>query len=88
MGVGSQPALHERLHTLDLPVLLLAGELDGKFCAIARQMHQLLPHSSLEIVPAAGHTIHLERPEQFEKSVLAFCQARAVKQERIEPERF
>jgi 2-succinyl-6-hydroxy-2,4-cyclohexadiene-1-carboxylate synthase len=75
MGTGSQPALHERLPALELPVLLLAGELDTKFCDIARQMHQALPHASLEIVPAAGHTIHLEQPEQFDKGVLAFCQA-------------
>jgi 2-succinyl-6-hydroxy-2,4-cyclohexadiene-1-carboxylate synthase len=75
MGVGSQPALHERLPTLDVPVLLLAGALDAKFCAIARQMHQVLPHAVLEIVPAAGHTIHLEQPELFHTSVLAFCQA-------------
>jgi 2-succinyl-6-hydroxy-2,4-cyclohexadiene-1-carboxylate synthase len=75
MGTGVQPSLHERLPTLDLPVLLLAGELDPKFCAIAWQMCQALPRSSLEIIPGAGHTIHLEQPEQFDKSVLAFCQA-------------
>ncbi len=75
MGTGSQPALHERLPTLNLPVLLLAGELDTKFCAIARQMRQALPQSSLEIIPAAGHTIHLEQPELFDISVLAFCRA-------------
>lgn len=75
MGVGSQPALHERLPTLELPVLLLAGELDAKFCAIARQMRQVLPHALLEIVPATGHTIHLEQPELFGTRVLAFCQA-------------
>ena len=82
MGTGIQPALHERLPKLDLPVLLLAGELDTKFCAIARQMRQMLPRSSLEIVPGAGHTIHLEQPEQFDKSVLAFCQACLMQQDR------
>lgn len=75
MGTGSQPALYERLPTLELPVLLLAGELDAKFYAIARQMREALPRASLEIVPGAGHTIHLEQPELFDKSVLAFCQA-------------
>jgi 2-succinyl-6-hydroxy-2,4-cyclohexadiene-1-carboxylate synthase len=82
MGTGIQPALHERLPALDLPVLLLAGELDSKFCAIARQMGQLLPRSSLEIVPGAGHTIHLEQSEQFDKRVLAFCQACLAQQDR------
>jgi 2-succinyl-6-hydroxy-2,4-cyclohexadiene-1-carboxylate synthase len=81
MGTGSQPALHERLPSLHLPVLLLAGELDTKFCAIARQMRQMLPRASLEIIPGAGHTIHLEQPEQFDNSVLAFCQASLTQQE-------
>ena len=75
MGTGSQPALYERLPAFDLPVLLLAGELDAKFCAIAQQMRQMLPHASLEIVRGAGHTIHLEQPELFDTHVLAFCQA-------------
>jgi 2-succinyl-6-hydroxy-2,4-cyclohexadiene-1-carboxylate synthase len=75
MGTGAQPALHERLPMLELPVLLLAGELDTKFCAIARQMHQALPRASFEIIPGAGHTLHLEQPEQFDTRVLAFCQA-------------
>ncbi|MEO7019566.1 MAG: alpha/beta fold hydrolase, partial [Ktedonobacteraceae bacterium] len=35
VGTGVQPALHEQLSTLTLPTLLLAGELDNKFCQIA-----------------------------------------------------
>ncbi|HLG64663.1 MAG TPA: 2-succinyl-6-hydroxy-2,4-cyclohexadiene-1-carboxylate synthase [Ktedonosporobacter sp.] len=65
VGTGEQPALHHRLPELTIPVLLLAGELDAKFCAIARQMAQALPHAQLSIVPEAGHTIHLERPAAF-----------------------
>jgi pimeloyl-ACP methyl ester carboxylesterase len=33
-------------------------------------------------VPVAGHAIHLEQPELFVKSVLAFCQACLAQQER------
>lgn len=75
MGTGIQPSLHEQLPMLDLPVLLLAGELDTKFCTIARQMCHAIPRASLEIIRGAGHTIHLEQPEQFDKSVLMFCRA-------------
>jgi 2-succinyl-6-hydroxy-2,4-cyclohexadiene-1-carboxylate synthase len=82
MGTGSQPALHERLPMLDLPVLLLAGGLDTKFSALARQMDRMLPRARLEIIPGAGHTIHLEQPELFEKRVLAFCQACLARQDR------
>ncbi len=38
VGTGVQPALYEQLHALTLPTLLLAGELDNKFCQIARQL--------------------------------------------------
>lgn len=75
VGTGAQPALHTRLPELDLPVLLLAGELDTKFCQIARQMASSLPAASLHIVPAAGHTIHLEQPTLFAGFVNEFCDA-------------
>ena len=73
VGTGVQPALYERLHTLDLPVLLLAGELDEKYCRIARQMAVSLPMVRVEIVPAAGHAVHLEQPASFAGLVDEFC---------------
>ena len=73
VGTGVQPALYERLGGLTLPTLLLAGELDGKFCKLARQMAACIPRASLRIVPGAGHTIHLEQPEAFATLVREFC---------------
>ncbi len=73
VGTGVQPALQERLTTLSLPVLLIAGILDTKFCAIAQQMAQVLPDARLHIVPNAGHTVHLEQPEVFDQIVRNFC---------------
>lgn len=75
VGTGAQPALHERLPGLPLPTLLLAGELDAKFCQIAHQMARLLPTAELHIVPGAGHTIHLEQPALFAEFVNTFCDA-------------
>lgn len=74
VGTGVQPALHARLPALDIPVLLIAGDLDKKFCEIARQMAQLLPHAQLRIVTGAGHTIHLEQPGIFIDLVHAFIE--------------
>jgi 2-succinyl-6-hydroxy-2,4-cyclohexadiene-1-carboxylate synthase len=73
VGTGVQPAVYARLPTLHIPVLLIAGELDTKFTAIARYMAQALPQSQLCIVPGAGHTIHLERPEEFVSLVGNYC---------------
>ncbi len=73
VGTGVQPALQERLATLTIPVLLLAGILDTKFCTIAQHMAQSLPHAQLHIIPDAGHTVHLEQPELFDQIVIDFC---------------
>lgn len=72
VGTGVQPSLHARLPTLHIPVLLIAGELDTKFTAIARSMAEALPQSQLRIVPGAGHVVHLERPEEFVSLVRDF----------------
>jgi pimeloyl-ACP methyl ester carboxylesterase len=73
VGAGAQPELYTRLPTLDLPVLLLAGVLDRKFSAIAQRMASQLPQVKLQIIPGAGHTIHLEQPQAFVASVCEFC---------------
>ena len=73
IGTGVQPALHQCLPALTIPVLLITGELDGKFCATSQQMAQQLPKAQHQIVPDTGHTVHLEQPERFIKLVHDFC---------------
>jgi 2-succinyl-6-hydroxy-2,4-cyclohexadiene-1-carboxylate synthase len=65
LGTGVQPSLHAQLPNLRVPVLLITGELDTKFTAIARQMAQALPRAQLRIIPGAGHTVHLEQPQEY-----------------------
>ena len=72
IGSGRQPSLHEKLPALRLPVLLIAGALDSKYSALARDMACHLPEASVHIVAGAGHTIHLERPDEFDRLVLQF----------------
>ncbi len=72
MGTGQMPPLWDMLPALRMPVLLLAGELDTKYRDLARLMAGRLPDARLEIVPGAGHAIHLERPEAFRQAVLTF----------------
>ncbi len=73
VGTGAQPALYAQLPALDLPVLLIAGALDAKFCSIARQMARDLPQATLHIIAGAGHTVHLEQPAVFVQLVRQFC---------------
>jgi 2-succinyl-6-hydroxy-2,4-cyclohexadiene-1-carboxylate synthase len=72
MGQGAQPPLWERLPELRLPVLLLAGGRDEKYVDIARRMDDVLPSSTLRIVPDAGHAIHLEQPALYATLVMDF----------------
>lgn len=71
-GTGAQPSFWERLPELAIPTLLLAGALDAKFTAIAERMAAALPCATLRVVPGAGHTVHLERPDVFDALVLEF----------------
>lgn len=62
-GVGSQEPLWDRLPTLDLPILLIAGELDSKFSGLAKEMKTAIgTNATIDFVRGAGHTAHLERP--------------------------
>lgn len=72
MGTGSQPSWWGALPDLNIPVLLLCGELDQKFCDIAKSMHELLPCSVLKEINDAGHAIHVEQPRIFGKIVNEF----------------
>ena len=72
MGTGAQPSFWESLSGIDVPTLLLAGEEDGKFTRIARDMADRMPRSVLRIVPKAGHAIHLENPFAWLAAVRTF----------------
>ena len=78
MGTGNQPALHEKLPTLSMPTLLIAGAEDEKFADINRQMERRIPQARLVILPMAGHAVQLERPRAFERTVLEFWQSYEV----------
>ena len=64
-GTGTQQPLWDRLPALTMPVLVAAGALDAKFAALAERIAGLIPSATLAIVDGAGHTVHLERTEEF-----------------------
>jgi len=72
LGTGAQAPLHDRLHDIAIPTLLIAGALDPKYAAIAGDMAARLPDARAAIVPEAGHAVHLEQPAEFELLVAAF----------------
>jgi 2-succinyl-6-hydroxy-2,4-cyclohexadiene-1-carboxylate synthase len=74
LGPGAQPPLWDQLPLLRVPTLLLAGERDAKFAAIAHRMVQRIPRARLLLVPMSGHSPHLEAPAEYVWTVLGFFQ--------------
>jgi 2-succinyl-6-hydroxy-2,4-cyclohexadiene-1-carboxylate synthase len=72
MGTGAQPYLGDRLGELAMPVLVMAGEEDSKFAAIARELAAKIRDSRLTLIPDAGHTPHLEQPERWAAALDSF----------------
>jgi 2-succinyl-6-hydroxy-2,4-cyclohexadiene-1-carboxylate synthase len=72
-GTGAQVPLWERLHAVDVPVLLVAGEEDAKFRALGGAMARALPRAEEQSIPAAGHATHLENPEAFTEALCRFA---------------
>ena len=63
LGTGAQEPVWHRLGEIDVPVLLLAGEHDTKFSALAfRLATGIGDNAGISFVPGAGHAAHLERP--------------------------
>jgi 2-succinyl-6-hydroxy-2,4-cyclohexadiene-1-carboxylate synthase len=75
MGAGRQASLWEQLASLQVPSLLIAGDLDAKYRVLAGQMAAILPNARAVIVPEAGHAVHLEQPQAFAKNVIEFLEA-------------
>lgn len=65
LGTGSQEPLWHRLGELAGPVLLVAGEKDAKFRAIAEKMAAAIgPGATTAWVEGAGHAVPLDRPRE------------------------
>jgi 2-succinyl-6-hydroxy-2,4-cyclohexadiene-1-carboxylate synthase len=72
-GTGTQQPRWDDLHSLTMPVLYLAGELDTKFAAMLPRLVAATGRSARSvIVPAAGHAAHLEAPEAFVAALRAW----------------
>ncbi len=62
MGTGTQDPSWDRLHTIAVPTLFVAGTRDHRFCGVGRRMMAAVPNGSLALIRGAGHACHLEAP--------------------------
>ena len=61
------------LGTIDVPTAVIVGEADAITpLANAKTMHEGIPHSSLTVIPDAGHLANIEAPEAFDKALRAW----------------
>ncbi len=72
MGTGSQPSWWNQLDELSMPVLLLTGNLDEKFCQIADRMQGIMKNARRITISECGHAIHVEKPKIFGTIVSEF----------------
>ena len=69
-GTGSQRPLWSALPGIEFPVLVMAGEDDERYAAIARRTAAVIgANARMALVPGAGHSAHLEQPARFLEAV-------------------
>lgn len=69
---GLMPSYWEQLNKISVPILLINGSLDQKYCDINKRIKSILGYSNWEIINRAGHNTHLEKPDEFIKLVNKF----------------
>jgi 2-succinyl-6-hydroxy-2,4-cyclohexadiene-1-carboxylate synthase len=62
LGTGVLPSVWGRLGELPAPVTLVVGERDERFRTIADRMAERSRDTRVNVVPGAGHAVHLEAP--------------------------
>jgi 2-succinyl-6-hydroxy-2,4-cyclohexadiene-1-carboxylate synthase len=70
IGTGEMAPLWDRLPELTMPVVVVAGQRDGKFQALGRRMTELLVDAELLVVPG-GHGLPLESPGAVARALTA-----------------
>jgi 2-succinyl-6-hydroxy-2,4-cyclohexadiene-1-carboxylate synthase len=75
MGTGFQPSWWGApLLNMSCEVLLLTGEVDKKFCMIAKRMQKMMRNAKWVVIKNAGHAIHVEEAEKFGTIVSDFVE--------------
>jgi 2-succinyl-6-hydroxy-2,4-cyclohexadiene-1-carboxylate synthase len=75
-GTGSQRPRWADLGALTMPALLVAGERDEKFTALAHRLANAWGGpATVRLIAGAGHACHLEQPDAFLDAVLPFLDA-------------
>jgi 2-succinyl-6-hydroxy-2,4-cyclohexadiene-1-carboxylate synthase len=69
-GAGTQEALWDRVASLHLALLAVAGMDDARYAAHALRLARLAPRAVASLVPGGGHAVHLAQPDCSARLVL------------------
>ena len=73
VGAGTQVPSHGALGDLDMPVMLITGERDAKFTAIAAEMQAIIgPKAQSAVLPGVGHAVPFEDTDAFLECLVRF----------------
>ncbi len=68
--------LRDVLPRIDVPTLLLYGEIDERSpLAVAEELHARIPRSLLVVLPGVGHQANVEAAEVFNESIRTFLRS-------------
>lgn len=76
MGTGVQPYVHERLNQIHSPTLVISGMEDEKYLGISRLMSNSIENCQTCFVKEAGHSVHLEQPDEFVAAIEGFLKSK------------
>ena len=62
----------DKLHTIRVPTLILAGDHDECDPSLSKEMHEKIHGSRLVILPKSGHMTFVDQPELFNGTVNSF----------------
>ncbi len=73
VAMAGRPDSTPDLATIDVPTAIIVGEADAITpLAASRAMNEAIPHSTLAVIPDAGHLSNLEAPDAFDRAMRAW----------------
>jgi pimeloyl-ACP methyl ester carboxylesterase len=78
LAIMAETDLSDLLPHIAVPTLLIWGHVDARSpLTVAHQFQEAITDTHLVVIEGAGHMSNLERPEQVNDAVRAFCRAHA-----------
>ena len=73
LQISPEPPAFTRLNVLKMPILMVVGDHDlPGMIALARRVHEMIPHSRMITIKGADHVPSLSKPDEFTRIVQDF----------------